>query len=138
MRRWTEEEEDMVSRLIGTVSIPEAAEKLGRSEEALKSYLKRKNLGWGRWARTSPKRERMELIRQRHVVMKAVLFFESIKRYGAVVSKVDLVRACGAKAVVRNGVVVSCSDDKLLAEAIEKVGYVKDRAGLHAVYKRKP
>ncbi len=136
-RRWSEEEEALVRELRGTMSILAASARIGRSEEALKSYLKRKGIGWGRWARVSPRRERLELIRQRHVVSKAVAFLERVKEYGTVVSKVELVRMSGAKAVIQHGRVVACPDEVLLDEAADKARYRKAKGGPHVVYKPK-
>jgi len=136
-RRWSEEEEARVRELRGKMSIPDAAEIVGRSEEALKSYLKRKGIGWGRWARESPRRERIEMIRQRHVVVRAVAFLERVKEFGAVVSKVELARKSGAKAIIQGGRVVACPDEVLLDEAADKAGYRRGRSKQHVVYKPK-
>lgn len=81
--RWTEEDLQLLWELRGNVSISEASERLGRSEYAIRSYLKRKNIPWGRWARKSRKREQVELIRQRNVVLRATAYFTRMKEHQA-------------------------------------------------------
>lgn len=130
--RWSAEEEVLLRKMKdGGVSIPEAADTLGRSEYAVRSYLKRKGISWGRWARKSPTRERIELIRQRHVVVKATEYFEHMKEYGAVISLHEIAKASGAKAVLRAGVVEHMIDGELIDEAAERTGYTK-REGRHS------
>jgi hypothetical protein len=123
--RWTVEDEELLWQLRGTMSIPEAADEIGRSEYAVRSYLKRKNIPWGRWARKSKKREVIELIRQRHVVLKAKVHFLTMRNLEAVVSLVEIVKMSGAKAVISGGHVTMCHDMKLIEEAAKWSGYVK-------------
>lgn len=135
--RWTEEEEALVHRLRGTMSIKDAAAVIGRSEQSLKSHLRTMKLGWGRWARRSVKREQIERIRQRNVVLRARTYLERVSPLGAVVSMVELVKESRAKAALRRGAVVDCPDEELLDEAAEAAGY--ERSGeRYVVYRRKP
>ena len=129
--RWTQEEEELLWQLRGKMSIPEAADRLGRSEYAVRSYLKRKNIPWGRWARKSKKREGIELIRQRHVVIKAKVHFLTMRNLDAVVSLVEIVKVSGAKAVINGGHVTGCTDMKLIEEAAKLSGYVKSSTNSH-------
>jgi len=136
-RRWTEEEEAVVRRLRGTMSIKEAAAIIGRGEESLKSHLRQMKLGWGRWARRSATREQVDLIRRRNIVMRARMYLERVAALGAVVSMAELVRESRAKAVMRCGAVADCPDEDLLDEAAEAAGYERSE-GRHVVYRRKP
>ena len=130
--RWTVEEEVLLRKMKDKgLSIPEASDALGRSEYAIRSYLKRKRISWVRWSRGSLERERVELIRQRHVVLKAAEYFEKMKEFGAVISLHEIAKAAGAKAVLRAGVVEHMLDGELIDEAAEKTGY-KKRTGRHS------
>jgi len=123
-RRWTEEDLQVICELRGKVSISDVAERLSRSEYAVRSYLKRRNIPWGRWARRSLKREQIDLIRQRHVVIRAQTYFQKMIEFRAVISMVEIVRESGARATIRSGFVVRCPDQDLIDEAAVRVGYI--------------